>query len=616
MAVNEKKRNFATSFFIIVLTMKQFFKMLLATICGIIIVNVIGMIFLFTMIGGLMSSSVKTVKAEPGSVFVLKLNGMVNERYEDAGPLASIIAQGDLHSMGLDDILAAIKRARDNENIEGIYIEGGATTFDSPATAQQIRNALKAFKESGKWVVAYADQYLQASYYVCSVADQIYLNSTGMIDFRGLGGKNFYMKGLYDKLGIEYQAARVGKYKSYVETLTRTDMSADDREQRTAYLQGIWQQWLAEMAESRGVEAAALDQLANDSIMMFADANDYVAAKLVDGLMYPDNVKALICGKLGLTDDATINQLSLDDMTNLKTKKDRKADRVAVYYAYGEIIDEMASGFASEHAIVGNKTVEDLNELAKDDKVKAVVLRVNSGGGSAVASEQIWHAVNNLREKKPVVVSMGGVAASGGYMISCGADYIYAEPTTITGSIGIFGLVPNVSRLLTDKLGITLDGVTTNRHGDVEINLIFGKDNKAELQALQGYTDRGYENFLTIVGMGRDMEKDSVHQIAQGRVWLATDALEHHLVDGLGSLDDAIVKAAQLAGTDNFSVAAYPAKTDWLSQLLAEEKPQHSYIDGQMRQLLGELYEPIMDLRKDELRNRLQARLPFNVSVK
>jgi len=596
--------------------MKQFFKMLLATVCGIIIVNIIGMIFFFIMLGGIMSSSSPTVKAEKGSVFVLKLNGMVTERYEDAGPLAALFSQTDMEGMGLDDILAAIKRARDNENIEGIYIEGGLTTFDSPASAQQIRHALEDFKNSGKWIVAYADQYLQASYYVCSVADNIYLNATGMIDFRGLGGKNYYLKGLYDKLGIEYQTARVGKYKSYVESLTRTDMSAEDREQRTAYLQGIWQQWLTEIAASRQTTPEALDQLANDSIMMFANADDYVNAKLVDALLYPDQMKGIICGKLGLTDDAKIKQLSLTDMTNLKVKKDRKDDHVAVYYAYGEIIDELSSSFASEHAIVGRQTVEDLLKLGDDENVKAVVLRVNSGGGSAVASEQIWRAVNKVREKKPVVVSMGGVAASGGYMISSSADYIFAEPTTITGSIGIFGLVPNVSKLVTDKLGVTWDGVTTNQHGDYETNLIFGKNNSEELLALQKFTDRGYENFLNIVSMGRDISKDSVHQVAQGRVWLATDALKHHLVDELGSLDDAIKKAAELAATSDFSVATYPAKTDWLEQLLSAELPQTSYIDGQLRETLGELYEPLMDLRKDQHRNILQARLPFQTLIR
>jgi len=596
--------------------MKQFFKMVLATACGFIVVNIVGMILLFSMIGGIMSSSSPTVKAKKGSVFVLKLDGVVTERYEDAGPIAALLGQTELNGMGLDDILAAIKRARDNENIEGIYIEGGATSFDSPASAQQIRRALQDFKKSGKWVVAYADQYMQGSYYVCSVADDIYLNTTGMIDFRGLGGKSYYLKGLYDKLGIEYQAARVGKYKSYVESVTRTDMSADDREQRNAYLQGIWQQWLNEMAESRGVTAESLNQLADDSIMLFANANDYATAKLVDGLLYPDQVKGIICGKLGLTDDAKINQLTLDDMMNLKVKKDRKDDHVAIYYAYGEIIDELASSFISEHAIVGRQTVEDLLSLRNDDQVKAVVLRVNSGGGSAVASEQIWHAVNLIREKKPVVVSMGGVAASGGYMISCGADYIYAEPTTITGSIGIFGLVPNVSRLITDKLGVTWDGVSTNKHGDYETNLIFGKDNKEEMKALQAFTDRGYDNFLTIVSNGRNIEKDSVHAVAQGRVWLATDALQHHLIDELGSLDDAVVKAAEMANINEYSVATYPAKTDWLEQLFAAEAPQSSYLDGQLRQTLGELYEPIMDLRKDEQRNRLQARMPFSAAIR
>ncbi|MBR1447345.1 MAG: signal peptide peptidase SppA [Prevotella sp.] len=597
--------------------MKEFFKYTLATICGIVILFIIAGIMFMISLAGMVASGSAPVKAEKNSVFVINLNGVVTERAEDSDPFSGLLGEADMSVMGLDDLVKAIRTAKDNENIKGIYLEGGASSFDAPATAQQVRDALKDFKESGKWIIAYADQYMQGSYYVASVADSLFINQTGMIDFKGLGGKGYYLTGLYEKIGVKYQATRVGKYKSAVESVTRKDMSENDREQREAFLQGIWQHWLADMAEGRKVTAEQLNQLADDSIMVFASVDDYKTAKLVDGVMYPDGIKQVIKGKLGLADDETINQLTLDDMIALANEEKTDGEEIAVYYAYGEIIDEPLSSFATEHAIVGSTTVEDLNKLAADDKVKAVVLRVNSPGGSAAASEQIWHALKHLKEKKPVVVSMGGYAASGGYMISAPANYIVAEPTTVTGSIGIFGLIPNVSELVSDKLGVTWDGVQTNKHGDYETNLIFGKDNAEELRYMQTYVDRGYDTFLGIVAEGRGLTKEQVHEIAQGRVWIATDALPIHLVDQLGSLDDAVKKAAELASVEDYHTAAYPAKADWFETLLAStEEKKGSYLDEEMKEMLGELYEPLVEARKDRQRNRLQARLPFSLSIK
>lgn len=595
--------------------MKEFFKMTFATMCGIILLSVItGILFMISLVGMIASESAST-KVEDNSVFVLKLEGAISERAEDNGPLSMLLGRADMDAMGLDNIIASIRKAKDEEEIKGIYLEGGAVSFDSPATAQQIRDALQDFKKSGKWIIAYADQYMQTSYWVASVADSIFLNKTGMIDFRGLGSKNMYMTGLYEKIGVKYQATRVGKYKSAVERVTRKDMSDDDREQRTVFYQGIWQHMLKDMAQSRKTTAQQLDNLASDSIIAFADAKDYIKAGLIDRVMYPEKIKEVIKHKLGLEEDDDIHQLTLSDMINVKTKKKEKGDQIAVYYAYGEIIDQMASGFMSEHAIVGKEVVDDMNALAKDDDVKAVVIRVNSPGGSAVASEQIWHAIDNLKAKKPVVISMGGMAASGGYMMSAAGSYIFAEPTTITGSIGIFGLIPNFSGLVTEKLGITLDGVKTNRFGDYEENLIFTKDNEEEIRNMQGYVDRGYETFLSIVGKGRKMSRDQVHEIAQGRVWLATDALKIKLVDKLGSLDDAVKKAAELAKlSDEYYTSPYPGQNDWMDNLFpADDKG--TYLDAELRTLLGDAYEPIMEARMNQQRNRLQARMPFNVRM-
>ena len=595
--------------------MKDFFKYMMATVCGVIIVGIIGLLLLSLTLMGMLAGSDSKVKAPENSVFVLKLNGTVEERVEGALPLDFLLSSADMEVMGLDDILNAIRLARDEENIKGIYIEGGATTFDAPATAQQIRDALADFKKSGKWVYAFGDQMLQSSYYVCSVADSVFLNATGMIDFKGMGGKNMYLTGLYEKLGVKYQCARVGKYKSAVESVTRKDMSEADHEQREALWNGIWQQWTAQMADSRKVSAADLDSLASDSIMVFASTDDYLHAGLIDRAFYPEEMQNVVRRKLGLGKDDIISQLTLTDMQNLRpSKKEKKhGEQIAVYYAYGEIVDEVMTNFYSGHTILGSKTASDLQRLAADDDVKAVVLRVNSPGGSSVASELIWHATQQLKLKKPIVVSMGGLAASGGYMISSGASYIIAEPSTVTGSIGIYGLIPNFNGLVTEKLGITWDGTATNKYTDYETNLIFGSENSDEMRYLQGYTDRGYERFLEIVGNGRGMSKEQVNEIAQGRVWLASDALGIKLVDQLGSLNDAVKKAAELANVKEYYTTSYPEKEDWFDSLVNSAEKPGTYLDSELRQALGDFYEPIMQLRLDQRRHRLQARLPFSV---
>ena len=604
--------------------MKQFFKMTLATICGIVIFLLISGFFLVISLVGMMASDSASTKVKDNSVFVIKLNGSITERAESATIYDEFMNMGDMSVMGLDDLIASIHKAKDNENIKGIYLEGGEVSFDAPASAQQLRDALKDFKTSGKWIVAYADIYLQASYYVATVADNIYLNSQGTIDFKGLGGTGEYLKGLYDKLGIKYMVAKVGKYKSYVERNTLTGMSDYDREQRKAYLTGIWNYWLKEMAESRKAKAEDLNQLANDSIMMFANNTDYVKAKLIDKVMFPEEIKAEIKNRLKLEKDDDIPQLTLSDMLNVKSKKSDDGDKIAIYYAYGSIVDSETTNMiqGGGHCIVGKSTAEGLRKLADDDDVKAVVFRVNSGGGSAVASEQIRHALKLIKAKKPVVVSMGGVAASGGYWISSPANYIFAEPTTITGSIGIFGLIPNFSGLITDKLGVTFDGVTTNKYTDYETDMILGKNPDDVMKHMQTYIDRGYQNFLDIVSEGRGMKPAEVDSIGQGRVWLASDALKIKLVDKLGSLDDAVKKAAELAKLEEYHTASYPGKTSWIDQLMsASNDNKGSYLDSRLqaefKTLLGDLYEPLMEIRqtiKDG--NTVQARMLDDVRVK
>ena len=602
--------------------MKQFFKMTLATVCGIAIFLVVTGFFLTISLLGMVASDSASTKVKENSVFVIKLDGTISERAEEGSPIDEILDLNDMSAMGLDNLICAIRKAKDNEDIKGIYLEGGALAFDAPATAQQLRDALKDFKKSGKWIVAYSDRYYQTSYYVASVADNIYLNDHGHIEFTGLGAKGEYMKGLYDKLGIKYMVAKVGKYKSYVERNTQTGMSEYDREQRTAYLNGIWNYWLKEMAEGRKVKAETLNQLANDSIMGFADTKDYVTAKLIDKVMFPEEIKAEIQKRLKIDKDDDINQLTLSDMLNVKSEKKDDGEKIAIYYAYGSIVDNETTNLVNGggHCIVGKTTAADLRKLADDDDVKAVVFRVNSGGGSAVASEQIRHAIKLLKAKKPVVVSMGGMAASGGYWISSPANYIFAEPTTITGSIGIFGLIPNFSGLVTDKLGITFDGVTTNKFSDYETDLILGKDNDEIMKHLQTYINQGYQQFLDIVSEGRGMKPAEVDSIAQGRVWLASDAQKIKLVDKLGSLDDAVKKAAELAKVKEYHTAAYPNEGSWFERFMPKEN-KGSYLDSQLQKefkaLLGDLYEPLMEIRQTmKGSSRMQARMLDDVRVK
>ena len=603
--------------------MKQFFKMVFATVCGIAIFLLIAGFFMVISLVGMLASDSAPTKVEANSVFVIKLDGTISERTDEGTPFDAMLGMGDMSAMGLDDLIGSIRKAKANDDIKGIYLEGGITEFDAPATAQQLRDALKDFKQSGKWIVAYADQYLQANYYVASVADKVYLNAEGMVDFKGLGGKGEYMKGLYDKLGVKYLTAKVGKYKSYVERNTQTGMSDYDREQRAAYLNGIWKYWLKEIGESRKVSAEQLNQLANDSIMSLANPNDYLTAKLIDKIVFPEELQAEIKDRLKIGKDEHIHQLTLSDMLNVKEESSNDGEEIAVYYAFGSIVDTEAMNLLNGggHSIVGKTTAEDLRKLADDDDVKAVVFRVNSGGGSAVASEQIRHAIKLVKAKKPVVVSMGGMAASGGYWISSPANWIVAEPTTITGSIGIFGLIPNFSGLVQDKLGVTFDGVSTNKYSDYETDLVVGKNPEEVMSRMQTYVNRGYQSFLDIVAEGRGMKTAQVDSIAQGRVWLATDAQKIKLVDQLGSLDDAVKKGAELAKVDEYHTQAYPGKGNWLDAFMPQTDKKGSYLDSklqaELKTLLGDLYEPLMEIRQSVKSGRtLQARILEDVRVK
>ena len=590
--------------------MKDFLKYVLATVTGIILLTVImGILATISMVG-IAASSASSTKVEENSVFTLMLSGQLDERAEE-NPLSMLSGQIS-ENVGLDDIISSIRKAKENEDIKGIYIEAGIFSSDSPASSHAIREALIDFKKSGKWSVAYADSYEQSSYYICSVADKMFLNPQGMVDWHGLGATPYFVKDLLAKLGIKVQLCKVGKYKSAPEMLTADGMSEPNREQVTAYINGIWQVMLKEVSESRKIAVDSLNAYA-DRFIALSKAEDYVKMKLVDKLLYTNEVKGEIKKMLKIDADESFPQLTLKDMENVKGKK-KEGDQVAVYYAYGDIVDSETGDMTDqEHSIVATKVCKDLEKLAEDDDVKAVVLRVNSPGGSAYASEQIWHAMMNLKAKKPVVVSMGGYAASGGYYISCPANYIIAEPTTITGSIGIFGMFPDFSGLLTEKMGIKFDEVKTNKHA--AFGTMSRPFNAEEMALLEQYIDRGYQLFRKRVADGRKQSVEAIEKIAQGRVWLANDALKNKLVDEIGSLDKAIEKAAKLAKLSEYHATCYPEPTNWFDALMNQGN-KGSYLDSHLRTALGEYYEPFTYVKNIRHQNTIQARLPYYLIIK
>ena len=589
--------------------MKDFLKNVLATITGIIVLGIIMAIISVISMVGLVASSAGNTKVAENSVFTLMLSGQLDERAAD-NPLSMLTGQVS-DNLGLDDIVSAIKKAKSNKDIKGIYIEAGIFSSDTPASSHAIREALLDFKKSGKWIVAYSDSYTQSTYYICSVADKLYLNPQGMVDWHGLASNPYFVKDLLAKFGVKYQLCKVGKYKSAPEMMTADKMSEPNREQVTAYLTGIWKVMLKDVSDSRKIPVDSLNAYA-DRFVALAEQSELVKMKLVDKLIYTDEVKGEIKQLLKLDKDADIPQLTLADMKNVKGDK-QDGDQVAVYYAYGEIVDSETGGLASDgHSIVANTVCKDLEKLMNDDNVKAVVLRVNSPGGSAYASEQIWRSVTQMKAKKPVVVSMGGYAASGGYYISCAANYIYSEPTTITGSIGIFGMFPDFSGLLTDKLGVKFDEVKTNKHA--AFGTMARPFNAEELALLDQYIGRGYELFRKRVADGRKQPVDKIEEIAQGRVWLGNDALGIKLVDAIGSLDDAVKKAAELAKLKEYHATNYPEPAEWWESLL-EQGNNGSYLDSEMRQALGEYYEPLRLVKTINRQSAIQARLPYYLNI-
>ena len=513
------------------------------------------------IMGDAFSSS--TVDLKDQTVYRLELKGTLVEQAQEELPWASMISSVPYSSyakqdnVGLDQILSNIRLAKNNDKILGIWLDGGQLSM-APASAKAIRDALIDFKTSGKWVIASAKNYGQTNYYLVSVADRICLDPTGEVNWNGLTAQKMYFTRLMEKIGVEMQIVKVGTFKSAVEPYFRTSMSDADRLQTMQYVNGIWDEYKAAVAASRHLTEAQLNALA-DRYMGLQSAEENRKAGLVDTIVYCQDMDSLLRVYTGTKD---YHMLTTDKLAQVKRPDSKAKDKVAVLYLAGEITDEEGDG------IVGKEVVKTLKKIAKDDDVKALVLRVNSPGGSADASEQIWHAIQKIKaDSIPVVVSMGDYAASGGYYISCGADYIYAEPTTLTGSIGIFGTIPNAAKLR-DKVGLDIDGIKTNKHADLEANMIYKGMNAEEFALMQTMVERGYDLFTGRCAEGRHVSQDYIKSIGEGRVWLGVRGKEIGIVDEIGNINDAIAKAVDLAGLECYKLAYYPEMTDPYEELM------------------------------------------------
>ena len=584
--------------------MKDFIKYTMATVVGLVLVSIIMGILTFVSMAGMIASEGMSSPIEKKSVLRITLKGSITERAGEENPLSKLGGE-TTQQIALDQALQALEKAAKNDKIEGIYMEGGILSA-YPAEVQELRQALLKFKKSGKWIIAYADTYSRSAYYLCSVADKVYLNPIGMLDWSGLSSNPMFFTGLMKKLGIKMQVFKVGTYKSAVEPYIAEQMSDANREQVSSYQQSIWNNMLKDVAKSRKTTAEALNSLA-DSLTILSGPEASVKGGLVDKLCYQDEVKKILKNKAKMDEDESLRFVSISDVALSEELNDKVDDEIAVYYAYGEIKEDITGGFAQESAITSKQMTKDLQELREDDDVKAVVLRVNSPGGSAYASEQIWREVQLLSKEKPVIVSMGALAASGGYYISCGANKIFAEPTTLTGSIGIFGMIPDATELLTDKLGLSFDVVKTNAHSDFGA---MGRPlNESECRLMQAYINQGYELFTGRVAQGRKISQDSVKAVAEGRVWTGEQAMKIGLVDKLGNLNDAISAAAKAAQIEKYSVGRYPEPAPWFASLLQEKKAD--YMDSQMRSALGEFYPAFSLIRNLKNQDAIQARMTF-----
>ncbi|MBK0380881.1 signal peptide peptidase SppA [Mucilaginibacter segetis] len=587
--------------------MKQFFKFVLATVVGIILASLIP---IFIFIGIIVAASGdKPVEVDANSILHIKIDYPVNERTPN-NPLSGLSFLGiPDDNVGLNDILADIKKAKNDDNIKGIFLDE-SYMLSGQATTEEIRNALIDFKRSGKFIIAYSEIYTQGFYYLASVADKVYLNPNGIFEFKGFSSEVTFVKGALDKLGIEAQIIKVGTFKSAVEPLIRTNMSDANRLQVTSYLGSLYDHFLSGISSSRHINKDSLFNYANTGLIQ--EPEDALKYKLVDGLKYKDEILNDLKARTGISERKDLHSIELGEYAkaNVNTgDKTTSQDRIAIVYASGEI-----NGGDGDDNSIGSETISKaLRQVRLDSKVKAVVFRVNSPGGSSLASDVIWREVMLTKKVKPIIVSMGDYAASGGYYISCAADSIFAEPNTITGSIGIFAILPNMQKFFNDKLGVTFDGVKTGKYADLgDISRPLTPEEKA---ILQKNVNHGYDTFTKHVAEGRHKTQAYVDSIGQGRVWTGSQAIKIGLVDRLGNINDAVRSAAAKAGLDNYRLVTYPEQKSIFSKFgqgLSAQMSAH-FVKAE----LGDSYRYYEQIKGVTKMMRVpQARMPYDIVIK
>ncbi|MDT3368913.1 MAG: signal peptide peptidase SppA [Bacteroidota bacterium] len=584
--------------------MKQFFKMMFASALGAILAAGLLITLSIFLLIGISASMSQPTAFSPSSNSVLKiaLNGALSDQKTD-NPYAMLLGEEDTE-LSLTDILKAIKEAKNSDNIKGIYIEAGNFSAGS-SSIDAIRRAITDFKESGKFVVAYGDQYTQGSYYLASVADKVYINPQGALLLTGMSSQTMFYKGLLNKLGVEMLIFKVGTYKGAVEPFMLDKLSDANREQISSYMNGIWDNITADIAKSRKITVEDVNHYADQGFAI-ALPEKALECGLVDELKYKPEAEEYVKELAGQT-DKKLKTVGVDKVRNIKSKEGKSKNKIAVLYAEGEITEAVTSPYSMDKSIT-EKVAKELIKLKEDESIKAVVLRVNSPGGSAFTSEQIWKQVLELKKVKPIVVSMGDVAASGGYYISCAANKIVAEPNTLTGSIGIFGMFPNMTGLF-NKVALTTDVVKTNTYADLgDVSRPMREDEKA---LIQSRIESGYDTFITRCADGRGMTKAAIDSIGQGRVWTGEQAIEKGLVDELGGIEKAIAVAAKLADLKDYKLVEVSGSKDFLKDLF--EKQLDEVKLNVVKQLMGEDFEYFKTLNLIKSAPAIQTRLPYDV---
>lgn len=595
--------------------MKQFFKFMFASFFGtffsMLVAGILLFVIFFAMLAGVMSSTgkdqQKITKVEDNSILHIKLNTPINDRTSD-NPFENFDFNTfeNSNNLGLDKILESIEKAKHDDRIEGIYLD---LTFlnTGMASIEEIRNALEDFKKSKKWIISYSEVYTQGTYYLASVSDKIYVNPAGIVELKGLATQLMFFKNMLEKLEVDVQIIRHGKFKSAVEPFMLEKMSDSNREQLQRILNTAWGSMINDIAASRDIKTATINELANG--LKIRDAKDALKYKFVDGLMYKDEILSKLRNKLDIKEDEDISSVSLGKYANaaLKKEKNTSKNKIAVIYASGTIVS--GSGDKDE---MGSETISKaIREARLDDDVKAIVLRVNSGGGSALASDVMWRETTLAKKAKPFIVSMGDVAASGGYYIACAADKIVASEKTITGSIGVFGVIPNMEGFFNNKMGITFDGAKTNEHADMMG--VFKPLTGEEKDIIQIGVEKIYDDFITKVADGRGMTKDEIDSIGQGRVWVGNDALEIGLVDEIGGLNKAIEIAQEMAKLKKFKLENYPQRKDPVEQFI--EELSGNMETRFMKAKLGDNYKYYKKMESVTKYRGVMARIPYDIEI-